>query len=148
MRGVNKAIIVGNLGQDPEVRSTANGSLVANLSVATSESWNDKASGERKEQTEWHRIVLFNRLAEVAQEYLSKGDKVYVEGKLQTRKWQDQSGADRWTTEIVGREMQMLGGRPKGENGGWKGTDSHKASETHDHAAAAAGDDFDDDIPF
>ena len=110
-KGINKAIIVGNLGQDPEVRYTQAGKAVTNISVATSESWKDKQSGEKQEKTEWHRIVFFDRLAEVAGEYLKKGSKVYVEGKLQTRKWQDQNGADRYTTEITAREMQMLDSR-------------------------------------
>ena len=108
-RGINKAIIVGNLGQDPEVRYGANGNAITNISVATSESWRDKQSGEKQERTEWHRVVFFSRLAEVAGEYLRKGSQVYIEGKIQTRKWQDQEGNDRYTTEIVANEMQMLG---------------------------------------
>src|SRR5210317_1309004 len=107
-RGVNKAIIVGTLGQDPEVRYTANGSAVANISVATNETWRDKATGEAQERTEWHRIVMFGRLAEIAQQYLKKGSQAYFEGRIKTSKWQDQSGADRYTTEIVANEMQML----------------------------------------
>ncbi len=110
-RGINKAIIVGNLGNDPDVKMTSNGSAVANLSVATSEAWRDKNTGEMQERTEWHRIVLFNRLAEIAQQYLRKGSKVYIEGKIQTRKWQDQNGQDRYSTEIVGNELQMLDSR-------------------------------------
>ena len=111
-RGINKAIIVGNLGRDPEVRYTANGSAVANVTVATSESWKDKQSGERQERTEWHRVVFFGRLAEIAEEYLKKGSQVYIEGSIRTQKWQDkESGQDRYTTEIVARDMQMLGSR-------------------------------------
>ena len=110
-RGVNKVILVGNLGQDPEVRYMPNGNAVTNISVATSESWKDKSTGADQERTEWHRVVMFRRLAEIAGEYLRKGSKVYIEGKLQTRKWQDQNGQDRWTTEIVANEMQMLGNR-------------------------------------
>ena len=109
--GINKVIIIGNLGKDPETKYTASGAAVTNITVATSESWKDKTSGEKQEKTEWHRIVFFNRLAEIAGEYLRKGSKVYLEGKLQTRKWQDQAGTDRYTTEIVANEMQMLGGR-------------------------------------
>ena len=109
-RGVNKAIIVGHLGRDPEIRYAASGSAVANVSVATTESWKDKQSGENTEKTEWHRVVFFGRLAEIVGEYLKKGSQVYVEGRLQTRKWQDQSGQDRYTTEIVASDMQMLGG--------------------------------------
>lgn len=106
--GVNKAIIVGNLGEDPKTSVLPQGGAVTNFSVATSESWKDKNTGQMQERTEWHRVVMFNRLAEVAGEYLSKGSKVYVEGKIQTRKWKDQSGQDRYTTEIVGNQMQML----------------------------------------
>lgn len=110
-RGINKVILVGNLGQDPEVRYMPSGGAVTNISVATTESWKDKQTGQQQDRTEWHRIVFFNRLAEIAGEYLKKGSQVYIEGKLQTRKWQDQSGQDRYTTEIVANEMQMLGGR-------------------------------------
>ena len=111
MKGVNKVIIVGNLGNDPEARYANNGSAIANISVATTESWKDKNTGEQQDKTEWHRIVMFNRLGEIAAEYLKKGSQVYIEGRLQTRKWQDKSGQDRYTTEIVANEMQMLGGR-------------------------------------
>ena len=114
MSGINKVIIVGNLGQDPEVRFMQNGSAVANFTVATSETWKDKQTGEQKEKTEWHRIVIYQRLAEIAGEYLKKGSKVYLEGKLQTRKWQNQQGADQYTTEIVANEMQMLDSRGAG----------------------------------
>jgi len=111
MSGVNKVIIIGNLGDDPEQRTTTNGNAVSNLSIATSEKWKDKETGQQQERTEWHRVVLFNRLAEIAGEYLRKGSKVYVEGSLRTRKWQDSSGADRYTTEIVGANLQMLDSR-------------------------------------
>ena len=117
-RGINKVIIVGNLGADPETRYMPSGSAVTNLSIATSEQWKDKQTGEQKERTEWHKVAMFNRLAEIAAEYLSKGSQVYIEGKLRTRKWQDREGNDRWTTEIVADEMQMLGGR--GGGGGWR----------------------------
>ena len=113
-RGVNKAIIVGTLGQDPDVKATAGGSTVTNVSVATNESWKDKQTGEQQERTEWHRIVMFGKLAEIAAQYLKKGSQAYFEGKIQTRKWQDQSGTDRYTTEIVANEMQLLGSRPEG----------------------------------
>lgn len=107
-RGVNKVILVGNVGQDPEVRQSSGGNAITNISVATSESWKDKTTGQKQEKTEWHRVVMFNRLGEIAGEYLRKGSKVYIEGKLQTRKWQGQDGQDRYTTEIVANEMQML----------------------------------------
>lgn len=110
-RGINKVILVGNLGNDPEVRYTPSGSAVANVTIATSETWKDKNTGQKQEKTEWHRVVMFNRLGEIAGEYLKKGSKVYIEGKLQTRKWQDKNGQDRYTTEIVAHEMQMLDGR-------------------------------------
>ena len=117
-RGVNKAIIVGNLGRDPEVRYAANGNPIANVAVATTDSWRDKQSGERQEKTEWHRVVFFGRLAEIAGEYLRKGSQVYIEGRLQTRKWEDQkTGQERYTTEIVANDMQMLGSRGGSEIG-------------------------------
>lgn len=115
--GINKATLIGNLGADPETRYSATGAAITNIRLATSESWKDKQTGEKKESVEWHRVVFFNRLAEVAGEYLKKGSTVYIEGKIQTRKWQDQSGQDRYTTEIVAREMQMLGGGQKQEGG-------------------------------
>ena len=115
-RGVNKVILVGNLGTKPEMRYTATQSAVANLSVATTESWKDKESGEMRDKTEWHRVVYFGKLAEIVEKYLDKGSSVYVEGKLQTRKWQDKNGADRWTTEIVGSELTMLGSRSSSSN--------------------------------
>jgi single-strand DNA-binding protein len=110
-RGINRVILIGNLGQDPETRSLPSGKPVTNLRIATSESWKDKQTGEQREQTEWHTVVMFDRLAEIAAEYLRKGSQVYVEGKLRTRKWQDKEGRDRYTTEIQANEMQMLGGR-------------------------------------
>lgn len=111
MAGINKVIIVGNLGNDPEIRTMPNGEMIANIGVATSESWTDKNSGEKKTQTEWHRIVIYRKLAEIAAQYLHKGSQVYVEGRLKTRKWQDSNGQDRYTTEIQGDNLQMLGGR-------------------------------------
>ncbi|MCL7929245.1 single-stranded DNA-binding protein [Halomonas llamarensis] len=117
-RGINKVILIGNLGQDPEVRFTPSGTAVANLNLATTDTWMDRQSGQRQERTEWHRIVLFNKTAEIAQQYLKKGSKVYIEGRLQTRKWQDQNGQDRFTTEIVGNDMQMLDSRGGGDSQG------------------------------
>ena len=145
-RGVNKVILVGNLGADPEVKYMPNGNAVANVTLATSETWKDKQSGENKEKTEWHRVVFFRRLAEIAGEYLKKGSQVYIEGKLQTRKWQDKNGNDRYTTEIIANEMQMLGGRGGGsaDFGGASASQSAPAAAP----AATAGGDFDDDIPF
>ncbi len=158
-RGINKVILIGHLGQDPEVRALPSGSSIANLRIATTESWKDKQSGEFKEQTEWHTVVLFGRTAEVAAEYLKKGSQVYIEGRLRTRKWQDKTGNDRYSTEIVGNDMQMLGGRgqgggqsagqpsggrgqaaaaPKGDTGG----------DFSDAPATSTEHDFDDDIPF
>ncbi len=157
-RGVNKVILIGNLGQDPEVKYMPNGGAVTNVTIATSESWKDKSTGEQKEKTEWHRVVFFQRLAEIVGEYLKKGSKVYIEGKLQTRKWQDQSGNDRYTTEIVANEMQMLDSR--GGSGGGGGNFNQSPSQSsgaapqqqqQQPAAAPAGGgmgDFDDDIPF
>ncbi len=146
-RGVNKVILVGNLGKDPEVRYMPNGNAVANITLATTESWKDKQTGEQQEKTEWHRIVMFRRLGEIAGEYLKKGSQVYIEGKLQTRKWQDNSGNDRYTTEIVASEMQMLGGRGGGGSAGFSGDSAPAKSAPAQPAAAPAGD-FDDDIPF
>ncbi len=117
-RGINKVIVLGNLGKDPEVRYMPSGGAVTNITIATSETWKDKDTGEQKEQTEWHRIVFFNKLAEIAGQYLKKGSQVYIEGALKTRKWQDKDGQDRYTTEIVASEMQMLGGKPGGQGGG------------------------------
>ncbi|WP_372864352.1 single-stranded DNA-binding protein [Spongiibacter sp.] len=174
-RGVNKVILVGNLGQDPETRYMPSGGAVTNVTLATSETWKDKQSGQPQERTEWHRVVFFNRLAEIAGEYLKKGSKVYVEGSLRTRKWQDQSGQDRYTTEIVAAEMQMLDSRG-GSGGGMAGYGDDNYSQAPapqqprrqsapaapqqrpapaapqqapaSSAPAPGFDDFDDDIPF
>ena len=145
-RGINKVILVGNLGADPETRYMPSGSAVTNLSIATSESWKDKQTGEQKDRTEWHKVAMFNRLAEIAAEYLRKGSQVYIEGKLRTRKWQDKSGQDRWTTEIIADEMQMLGGR--GSGGGSAPMSSGQDSGPPSAPPQAGPDDFDDDIPF
>lgn len=158
MASVNKVILMGNLGRDPETRFTANGAAVCNLRIATTRSWKDKASGDRREETEWHSVVLYDRLAEIAGEYLRKGRPVYIEGRLQTRKWQDKEGQDRYTTEIVGMEMQLLGSR---EGGGSGGDDAGGSGPAPTRAPAAGGgaavarkpagrglDDVDDDIPF
>lgn len=148
-RGVNKVILVGNCGQDPETRFSASGAAITNISVATSESWKDKQTGEQQERTEWHRVVFFNRLGEIAGEYLKKGSKVYVEGSLRTRKWQDKEGNDRYTTEIVGNEMQMLDSR--GSAGGDRmesRSSAPAAAKPANKVAVPAGDDWDDDIPF
>ena len=152
-RGINKVILVGNLGADPETRYMPSGSAVTNLSVATSESWKDKQTGEQNERTEWHKVVMFDRLAEIAAEYLRKGSQVYIEGKLQTRKWQDRDGNDRWTTEVRANEMQMLGGRGGAGGGGGSfgggGAPSGGGQQGGGNAPPQPGpDDFDDDIPF
>ena len=151
-RGINKVILVGNLGQDPEVKYMPSGNAVTNITVATSESWKDKTTGQAQERTEWHRVVFFNRLAEIAGEYLRKGSKVYVEGSLRTRKWQDQSGQDRYTTEIVSSEMQMLDGRNENGSTPRQQTPSSNPVPSHQQQAPANSpqsfDDFDDDIPF
>ncbi len=148
-RGINKVILIGNLGADPETRHTAGGSAVTNLSLATSESWLDKSSGERKEQTEWHKVVMFARLAEIAGEYLRKGSKVYVEGRLQTRKWQDRDGNDRWTTEIVANEMQMLDGRDSGGSVGDNRSPGYgNDSDAGSSRSGGPGGNIEDDIPF
>jgi single-strand DNA-binding protein len=152
-RGVNKVILVGNLGQDPEVRYMPNGGAVANLTLATSETWRDKASGEQKEKTEWHRVVLFGKLAEVAGEYLHKGSQVYIEGALQTRKWTDQAGIEKYTTEIVvnvGGTMQMLGGRPAASVPMDNGQPAKSETKTGNMPVQNNEPpmDFDDDIPF
>ncbi len=130
-RGVNKVILIGNVGRDPEMRDTASGSSIANLALATTETWRDKQSSEKKEKTEWHRVVAFARLAEIVGEYVKKGDKLYIEGRLQTRKWQDKDGKDRYTTEVVVMDLEMLGG----------GSKAAKKPEP-------VSDDYDDDIPF
>lgn len=138
-RGINKVILVGNLGNDPEINFGTSGNAIVNITVATSESWKDKNTGQKADKTEWHRVVMFNRLAEIANEYLKKGSKVYLEGKLQTRKWQDKTGADRYTTEIVANEMQMLDSKQGG-------TQSQPVAQP---ASSGDFDDFDtDDIPF
>jgi single-strand DNA-binding protein len=145
-RGVNKAIIVGTLGQDPDVKYTATGSPVVNISVATNESWKDKQTGEQVEKTEWHRIVMFGKLAEIAAQYLKKGSQAYFEGKIQTRKWQDKEGHDRYTTEIVANEMQMLGGRPSSGSVPFEPA-SQQTSKSKVAETAPVDDGF-DDIPF
>jgi single-strand DNA-binding protein len=149
-RGVNKVILIGNLGADPEVRFMPSGGAVANLRIATSESWKDKQTGEQHERTEWHTVVLFNRLGEIAGEYLKKGSKIFIEGSLRTRKWQDKTGQDRYTTEIVGSEMQMLDS--KGGGGQNFPTDDQAPRGTSDSrptaAPIAATAEMDDDIPF
>jgi len=161
-RGINKVILIGNLGNDPEVRYMPNGNPVATLSVATAEGWKDKQTGERKERTEWHRVVYFNKLGEIAGEYLRKGSKIYVEGSLKTRKWQDQSGQDRYTTEIVGNELQMLDSKGGNDSGQFNQAprqntapsmqqNSAPQQQRQQPASAAApqfDDSFDDDIPF
>lgn len=140
MAGINKVIIVGHLGNDPEMRSMPNGEAVANISVATSEAWTDKNTGERREVTEWHRIVFYRKLAEICGQYLKKGAQVYIEGRLRTRKWQDQNGQDRYTTEIQGDVMQMLGTRPQSADG----ANNSQPMPQQDESANA----FDDSIPF
>lgn len=140
-RGINKVILVGHLGSDPETRYMPSGGAVTNLRIATSESWRDKTSGEQQERTEWHNVAMFGRLAEVAAEYLRKGSQVYVEGRLRTRKWQDRDGNDRWTTEIVANDMQMLGGRSSG--GGGAPAQSQAAADV-----PPGPPELDDDIPF
>ncbi len=169
MASVNKVILVGNLGRDPEVRYSPDGAAICNVSIATTSQWKDKATGERREETEWHRVVMYNRLAEIAGEYLKKGRSVYIEGRLKTRKWQDKdTGADRYSTEIVADQMQMLGGRDSGGEGGYGGGGGYDEAPRQPRAAAqrppaqrpapaaaapAAGGaanlaDMDDDIPF
>ncbi len=156
-RGVNKVILVGTLGADPETRSMPSGMTVTNIRIATNESWKDKATGAQQERTEWHSIALFGRLGEIAAEYLRKGSQVFVEGKLRTRKWQDKQGNDRYTTEIIGDNMQMLGARAGGaggeRSGGERGGGPSGAPprDDYDQSAGPAGggkEDFDDDIPF
>jgi single-strand DNA-binding protein len=165
-RGINKVILVGNLGKDPEMRYTADSKAVATLTIATSEQWKDKNTGQNQEKTEWHRVVAFGRTAEIMGEYLKKGSQVYIEGKLQTRKWQDQQGQDRYTTEIVANEMQMLGGRAGGSadfGGASQGAPAQNNYSQQNSGAPAKGgapaqqysgapsnnfDGFDDDIPF
>ncbi len=145
-RGVNKVIIVGNLGGDPDTKYMPSGSAVTNLTVATNESWKDKQTGEQKDRTEWHKVAMFGRLAEIAAEYLRKGSQVYIEGKLRTRKWTDKQGNDRYTTEIIADEMQMLGGRGGGAPA--MGGPPPSSAPPQGSSGPAGGDDFDDDIPF
>jgi len=164
-RGVNKVILIGNLGKDPEVRYTANSNAVANVTIATSEQWKDKQSGQTQERTEWHNVVFYNRLAEIVGEYLKKGSQVYVEGSLRTRKWQDKEGKDRYTTEIIASEMQMLGGRGAGGGGTAEYSQEYSGGSSRSSGGSQGGsfggstapaggggggnfDDFDDDIPF
>jgi single-strand DNA-binding protein len=157
-RGINKVILIGNLGADPETRAMPSGTTVANLRVATSESWRDKQTGEQQERTEWHRVALFGRLAEVAGEYLRKGSQVYIEGSLRTRKWQDKQGNERYSTEIIGNELQMLGGRGgaggaagAAPGGGAEGTARSTAGApafSEESGGGARSEEFDDDIPF
>jgi single-strand DNA-binding protein len=157
-RGINKVILVGNLGADPETRYMPSGKAVSNIRIATTEGWKDKQSGDTQERTEWHSVVLYDKLGEIAAEYLRKGSQVYIEGSLRTRKWQDKEGKDRYTTEIIARDMQMLGGR--GEGGGSR-PERSKSSGGDDHggggqsggmgggsAPPPSGGEFDDDIPF
>jgi len=161
-RGINKVILVGNLGTDPEVRHMQNGGVVTTISIATSESWKDKESGQQQERTEWHRVVFFSRLAEIAGEYLRKGSKVYAEGSLRTRKWQDKAGQDRYTTEIIANEMQMLDSRGQGSGQSVEQPPAYDSAPSN-YGYAPAGEqqrapapatsttgaaDFDDDIPF
>ncbi len=146
-RGINKVILVGNLGADPEVRYMPSGGAVTNVTIATSESWKDKQTGEQQDRTEWHRVVFFNRLAEIAGEYLRKGSKVYVEGSLRTRKWQDQAGVERYTTEIVAAEMQMLDSKGGSDAPRSSAPMSRNTAPSHSEPAPMSQD-FDDDIPF
>jgi single-strand DNA-binding protein len=165
MASVNKVILIGNLGRDPEVRYAPSGSAICNVTIATSRQWKDKTSGERQEETEWHRVVFYDRLAEIAGEYLKKGRPVYVEGRLKTRKWTDKDGVEKYTTEIVAAEMQLLGGREGGGGGGGSGggTDADTGTTPAPRSApparstpvakpaaksASGFDDMDDDIPF
>ena len=164
-RGINKVILVGNLGNDPEIRYSQGGAAITNVSIATSEAWKDKQTGQPQERTEWHRVVFFNRLAEIAGEYLRKGSKVYVEGSLRTRKWQDKEGQDRYSTEIVASEMQMLDSRGGSQDGGYQADEDRSPSNpraprspgrapdsggSSGQGGAPDGDfaNFDDDIPF
>lgn len=148
MKGVNKAIILGNLGKDPETRYMPDGKAVANFSIATSESWKDKSTGQAQEKTEWHNITVYGRLAVICGEYLRKGSKVYVEGKLQTRKWQDKEGKDRYTTEIIANEMQMLDGKGNEASPRQASPEVQNEVPRANQSNSAPADDFDDDIPF
>ena len=147
-RGVNKVILIGNLGKDPEVRYMPSGGGVANLSLATSESWKDKQTGEMQEKTEWHRVVFFGKLGEIAGEYLKKGSKIYVEGRIQTRKWQDKEGHDRYSTEIIGNEMQMLDSKGGGDFTAPSASNQASAPAAQPAPASVGMEQFDDDIPF
>ena len=153
-RGINKVILIGNLGKDPETRYMPNGGAVTNLTIATSDNWKDKQTGQMVDRTEWHKVVFFNRLGEIAGEYLKKGSKIYIEGRLQTRKWQDQNGQDRWSTEIVGNDLQMLDGKgdphkPQEQSQPQQQSAQQSAPQNAPQAADGGGyDDFDDDIPF
>lgn len=160
MASINKVILIGNLGRDPEVRYTPNGAAICNVTIATSRNWKDKTSGEKVEETEWHRVVFYDRLAEIAGEYLKKGRSIYVEGRLKTRKWQDKEGVDKYTTEIVANEMQMLGSREglgggddsaaraQGREGGGEAGARPAASKPAAQKSPTGFDDMDDDIPF
>lgn len=151
-KGINKVILIGNLGKDPETRYMPSGGAVTNVTIATSESWKDKESGQAQDRTEWHNVVFYNRLGEIAGEYLRKGSKVYVEGSLRTRKWQDKSGADRYTTEIIGSELQMLDGKSDGKQASGDSQKPSYQSAVKQNASPppqpAMVDDFDSDIPF
>lgn len=161
-RGINKVILIGNLGADPEVRYAPSGGAIANITIATSESWTDKQTNEKKELTEWHRVVIYQRLAEIAGEYLRKGSKVYIEGRLRTRKWQDNQGVERYTTEIIANELQMLDGKQEGQaapaqptqpaarpqQGGYNQRPAAPAQNQMGGAPMAPPIDFDDDLPF
>lgn len=149
-RGINKVILVGNLGADPDTRYMPSGKAVTNIRIATSDSWKDKQTGDQQERTEWHSVVMFDKLGEIAAEYLRKGSQVYIEGALRTRKWQDKEGKDRYTTEIVARDMQMLGGRGGGGGGGSGEARTPRPAAAENRSAAPAEDEggFDDDIPF
>ncbi len=144
MASINKVILVGNLGADPETRYMPNGDAVANIRIATTESWKDKASGEKREITEWHRVVFYRKLAEIAGQYLKKGSSCYIEGRIRTRKWQDKSGEDRYTTEIEASEMQMLGGKPAGDSA----QSQQKPQQRNAQGAQGGASDESDEIPF
>lgn len=149
MASVNKVILIGNIGRDPETRYTAEGSAITNISIATTDSWKDKATGERKEQTEWHRVTFFGRLAEVVSEYMERGSAIYVEGKLRTRKWTDKDGVERYTTEIIADSMQMLGRKSDGRNHpGSPSYEGERAPAESRRTQADLGPTDDDDIPF
>ena len=153
-RGLNKVMLIGNLGNDPEIRHTNNGMAVATLSLATAESWKDRESGEMRDKTEWHRVVYFGRVAEVAEQYLKKGSQIYVEGRIQTRKWQDRDGNDRYTTEIVGNDMQMLGGSRRNDNDeGYRPSENNNPPSDGPQEGPTSGAPsnntfIEDDIPF